>query len=180
MNSVVERAPRSAPEPANCRAVVAVMLWHDGEVCLLRRSQRVGSDAGLWHCITGYLEPGASPEAQARTELFEETGLSADRLALLRVGGSLVLAGSDGTLWTVHTFTALVRTRALGLNWEHDAYRWVDPAVVPAPDQVSWLPHVLAANVGPTTTPDRAGGRRCPPVRTRAGAGTGAHVVSAT
>jgi len=180
MNSVVEHTPRSARGSAHCRAVVAVLLWHDGELCLLRRSQRVGSDPGLWHCITGYLEPGASPEGQARTELYEETGLSADRLDSLRAGGSFVLAGSDGTLWTVHLFTAVARTRALGLNWEHDAYRWVDPSVVPAPDQVPWLPHVLAANVGPTTTPDRTGRRPWPPVRTRAGAGTGARVLSPT
>ncbi len=65
-----------------------LVLWHDGAVCLLRRSRRVGSDAGLWHCITGYLESGASPEMQARTELFEETGLSAHRLDLLRAGAS--------------------------------------------------------------------------------------------
>ncbi len=147
MNSVVEHTPRSALGSPNCRAVVAVLLWHDGELCLLRRSQRVGSDTGLWHCITGYLEPGASPEEQARTELLEETGLSADRLDLLRAGGSFVIAGGDGTLWTVHTFTAVAPTRKLGLNWEHDAYRWVDPAEVPAAGQVPWLHHVLDANV---------------------------------
>lgn len=144
MNSVVQRA-RPVRTPAKCRAVVAVVLWHDGEVCLLRRSQCVGSDAGLWHCITGFLEPGASPEEQARTELYEEVGLSADRVDLLPSGGSSVLAGSDGTLWKVDTFAAISRTMALSLNWEHDAYRWVHPSEVPAPDQVPWLPHVLAA-----------------------------------
>ncbi len=127
-------------------AVVAVVLWHDGELCLLRRSRLVGSDAGLWHCVTGYLDAGASPEDQARAELFEETGLTSGGLGLLAADGAFVLAGGDGTLWRVHTFTAVARSRTLRLNWEHDAYRWVEPAEVPGTDHVSWLVDVLDAN----------------------------------
>ncbi len=151
MNSVEGHARRAARGPAECRAVVAVTLWHQGELCLLRRSQLVGSDTGLWQCVTGYLEPGISPEAQARTELYEETGLSAGGLDLLRASASFVLTGDDGTVWTIHPFTALTQTGTLALNWEHDAYRWVNPSAIPTADQVPWLPHVLAANVAPMT-----------------------------
>lgn len=144
MGSAPERNRIDCRGKARYRAVVAVALWHDSELCLLRRSQLVGSDAGLWHCVTGYLEPGASPEQQAQAELFEETGLSSDRLDTLVTGGSFVLAGDDGTLWKVHIFHATVRSRTLSLNWEHDQYRWVDPAEVPAAHQVWWLRNVLA------------------------------------
>jgi len=149
MNTGTERPPRIAPNPAYCRPVVAVTLWRKGKLCLLRRSQLVGSDTGLWHCVTGYLEPGASPEDQARTELFEETGLNADSLDRLTVGGSFVLPSDDETLWTVHTFTAVARTETLSLNWEHDAYRWVHPTEVPATEHVPWLSHVLASETLP-------------------------------
>lgn len=149
MNTGTERPPRIAPNPAYCRTVVAVTLWRKGKLCLLRRSQLVGSDTGLWHCVTGYLEPGASPEEQARTELVEETGLSADSLERLIAGGSFVLPSADGSLWTVHTFTAVARTETLTLNWEYDAYRWVDPTERTATDHVPWLSHVLAVETLP-------------------------------
>lgn len=38
------------------RDVVAVVIRHVGDVCLLRRSSRVAHDRGLWPCVTGYVE----------------------------------------------------------------------------------------------------------------------------
>lgn len=55
--------------------VVAVILEHHGRIALFKRSQTVRHDQNLWHCVTGYLEPGTSPGQQALMELHEETGL---------------------------------------------------------------------------------------------------------
>lgn len=128
------------------RAVVAVVLsWH-GRIGLFKRSGLVGGGAGLWHCITGYLEEGVEPIDQAIAELREETGLEPDELVRLESCGVLSLTDGRGGLWRVHTFRARTERRRLDLNWEHDAYRWVSAKSVRRFEgQVSWLGEVLAA-----------------------------------
>jgi ADP-ribose pyrophosphatase YjhB (NUDIX family) len=128
------------------REVVAIAVEWRGRVGLFRRSSSVAHDQGLWHCITGYLEPGATPAQQALTELHEETGLGVVDLESLVEGDVLELADSDGHTWTVHTFRAVTTRRRLVLNEEHDAYKWVDVRAVPRfANQVGWLATVLAA-----------------------------------
>jgi lipoyl(octanoyl) transferase len=59
------------PAPVELRTVSVVPLAADGRVLMLRRSPERG---GFWQPVTGRIEPGESPEAAARRELFEETG----------------------------------------------------------------------------------------------------------
>jgi 8-oxo-dGTP pyrophosphatase MutT (NUDIX family) len=124
--------------------VVAAVLVHEGRICLLRRSPQVSSDAGLWHCVTGYLPPGADPMRHALLEVAEETGLAA---ASLQVDGATVLdlAGTDGHLWRVHSYRFRTSTRDMNLNWEHDAVRWVAPHDLQGLPTVRWFGQVLHA-----------------------------------
>ena len=61
--------PRATSAAKDCitvrppRAVVAVVVEWRGRIALFKRSQSVGHERGLWHCITGYLEPGVPPTA---------------------------------------------------------------------------------------------------------------------
>ncbi|WP_181138450.1 NUDIX domain-containing protein [Streptomyces sp. Ru73] len=131
------------------RTVVAVVLSWRGRVGLFKRSRHVGHDAGLWHCVTGFLDADGSAHAQALLELYEETGLTAADLTGFRAGPVLEPADAHGGHWQVHTFHAETTRRKLRLNREHDAYRWVRPQSVPRFDgQVPWLRDVL------TTLPD--------------------------
>lgn len=133
------------------RSVVAVVLTWRERVGLFKRSRLVEHDAGAWHCITGYLDPGHSPLQQAAEELWEETGLAIVKLERLAAGPVLRLPDSrDGQPWIVHTFAASTSERRLTLNWEHDRYRWVRPAQIPRFDRrVRWLSDVLAAAAVP-------------------------------
>lgn len=134
------------------RTVVAVVVEWRGRVVLLRRSVRVSHDTGLWHCVTGFLEDGASPEQQALMEVHEETGLNVAALDSLHATGVLHLLDEVGETWRVHTFRATTRQRRLTLNDEHDAYRWVSPeAVRRFGNRVGWLDDVLAAAHAVTT-----------------------------
>lgn len=63
------------------QAIVAVVLWHRGRLALFQRSFRVRHDTGLWHCVTGYLEPGSPPREQALEEIREEAGLTGSELS---------------------------------------------------------------------------------------------------
>lgn len=57
-----------------------VLLFKEKEVLLQRRR-----DNGLWGIPGGSLEPGESLEEAARREVWEEVGLSIDRLTLFNV-----------------------------------------------------------------------------------------------
>lgn len=126
--------------------VVAIVIEWRGQIAMLKRSQLLGHDRGLWHCITGYLDRGATPRQQALEELFEETGLLATNLLDFRPGPDLVVNDDDGEPWLVHTFTAVTSRRRLEIDWEHDAYRWTTPGNVKRfANRVPWLDSVLHA-----------------------------------
>ena len=128
------------------RTVVAVVVEWRGRIGLFRRSAAVAHDRGRWHCITGYVDPGHTPEAQALQELHEETGLRAADLTALSPGPVLRLEDDDHHPWVVHTFRASTVVRRLQLNEEHDSYRWTAPAAVARFDnRVGWLDQVLEA-----------------------------------
>jgi 8-oxo-dGTP pyrophosphatase MutT (NUDIX family) len=132
--------------PAGNTVIAAVIEWR-GKIALFRRSRRPGQhDSGRWHCITGFVETGATPEQQAREELFEETGLQTEDLLDLRQGPALVIADGTGARWLVHTFTAVTSRRRLNINWEHDSYRWTTaPKAKRFTNRVDWLENVLDA-----------------------------------
>jgi ADP-ribose pyrophosphatase YjhB (NUDIX family) len=97
---------------------------------LVRRSGHVGSYRARWAGISGFLEPGVSPEDQAYTEIREETGLQRPQVRLLKRGR--VVESLDVDLkrrWQVHPFLAEVLTpEAIRLDWEAEELRWITPA----------------------------------------------------
>lgn len=146
MTATAVAGTTDATDEVRTHTVVAVAVLWRGRLGLFRRSATVGHDQGMWHCVTGYLEPGATPPQQAFVELHEETGLGVADLDSFQEGEVLELSDADGGLWTVHTFRAHTTRRRLTLDEEHDAYKWVDPrAVARFGNRVSWLDHVIAA-----------------------------------
>ncbi len=138
-----EKAPMPLP-PGH--AIVAVVLQSHGRIALLKRSQAIRHDRGLWHCITGFVDAGISSQAQAIQELREETGLEEDDILALKEGPELLLSDGKGDLWKVHTFAATTKAKDLCLNWENDSYLWTTRENVKlVPGRVLWLDTVLDA-----------------------------------
>ncbi|BCW35823.1 hypothetical protein StoSoilA2_18790 [Arthrobacter sp. StoSoilA2] len=131
--------------PAGNTVIAAVIEWR-GKIALFRRSRRLGHDSGLWHCITGFVEAGATPEQQAFAELSEEAGLQAKDLDSLLQGPALVITDSIGGPWLVYTFTAMISRPRLRIDWEHDTYRWTPASKAKRfTNRVDWLDKVLVA-----------------------------------
>lgn len=128
------------------RTVIAAVIQWRNKIALFRRSGNLGHDSGQWHCITGFMEAGATPEQQTLEELFEETGLQTKDLLGLVPGPDLVITDGSGDPWLIHTFTVLTSRRRLKMNWENDAYRWTAPHKAKRfTNRVAWLDNVLAA-----------------------------------
>jgi 8-oxo-dGTP pyrophosphatase MutT (NUDIX family) len=76
LNQLLMRTEVLSPK----REIVAVVLSWRGRIGLFKRGPLVGFDAGLWHCITGYLEQLEPPVQAATRELHEESGLTIEDL----------------------------------------------------------------------------------------------------
>jgi len=72
-------------------AVSAVVLDDDGRVLLGRRS-----DNGRWAVVSGILEPGEEPAQAAVREVAEETGVTAEVVALTAVTPSELVTYPNG------------------------------------------------------------------------------------
>jgi len=107
--------------------VVTCFLESDGQILLLRRSQRVGSYQGRWAGVSGYVE--TTPDEQALTEISEETGLQPDDLQLLKKGEILTVEDKKLNIrWLVHPYLFHINDRSkIRTDWEHLEIRWIAP-----------------------------------------------------
>lgn len=120
--------------------VVTCFLEHGGTICLLKRSEAVGSGRGKWHAVSGYLPDGKDPLGHAYDELAEETGLTRGHLRMRRDVGPLLFADrAGGRPWEVYAYLFAAATPALTLNWEHVEYAWVPPETLTQYDCLPWL-----------------------------------------
>ena len=122
-------AGRLRPTPV----VTCFLTRFDGKelrILIVQRSQRVGSYQGQWGGISGFIEPGISPDAQAYTEIREETGLLPDQVRMLRRGE--VVTQPDPVLgreFLVHPFIFEVyKPDEIHTDWEAVQMRWITPA----------------------------------------------------
>ncbi len=112
--------------------VSCFLLRMDGpepRLCLVRRSQRVGSYNARWAGISGFIEEGVSPEEQASTEISEETGLQGTQVRLLRRGAVIEHIDEElGRHWLIHPFLVeVLEPEAIKLDWEAEELRWIAP-----------------------------------------------------
>jgi len=108
--------------------VVTCFLRHRTAVLLGRRSDAVGTYAGCWAGISGYVEGGQiDAEDDARREIREETGV--DDAELVRAGDPVEVRDSDRT-WTVHPFLFEVASRDIEPNEEIAVHEWVSPPAI--------------------------------------------------
>jgi 8-oxo-dGTP pyrophosphatase MutT (NUDIX family) len=128
------------PGVEEVEVVTSFLERPDGRILLLRRSDKVGSFRGRWAGVSGYLED-ATPEAQARREIREETGIGTPGVRLVSAGRP-VYARDSSTVFTVHPFRFQVGDVRVAIDWEHTEFEWVDPgeidrrATVPKLDRV--------------------------------------------
>ncbi len=142
--------------------VVTCFLRNRGEVLLLRRSEQVGSYPGKWGGVAGHAE--GSPDAAAREEIEEETGLL-DACTLARKGVTFEFEDSearsvsenrespgDGDLdarWVVHPYLFDCERRDAETDWETVESEWVHPTEILRRETVPKL-WASYSRVGPT------------------------------
>ena len=116
------------------------------QLCVVRRSAAVRTSVGRWGVVTGYLEAGVEPLAQAWVELSEELALAAPALRLVRELPPVPLTSpASGKRFLVYPFLFESASTDVTLNWEHDAVEWAAPARLLDPDCVGWQEPLVRA-----------------------------------
>ena len=100
----------------------SVYAERGGKILVLKRAG--GAATGAWYTPGGVLDPGETPAACARRELFEETGLLPS--GPLRLVGLVPMHvyGADGF---IVAYACACAEGEVKLSAEHSAARWIDP-----------------------------------------------------
>lgn len=101
-----------------------VVISNDqGQVLLLKRSEKAGR-GGRWSLPGGGLDTGEESVASLVREITEETQVIVGELHPFYVKTYM----NEGDFIVIIAYTAKHTGGAVVLNWEHDAYQWVDVA----------------------------------------------------
>ena len=126
------------------RHVVTAFLEREGRILVVRRSEKVGSFRGKWSGVSGFLE-GPDPEAHARREVEEETGIT--EVTLLATG-PVVWSRWDNTVYAIHPVRFSAPRGDVRLDWENVEYRWLTPEEMARLDAVPKLLAAFRASLG--------------------------------
>ncbi|HLX57808.1 MAG TPA: NUDIX domain-containing protein [Ktedonobacteraceae bacterium] len=112
--------------------VTCFLMRADGaasHLLLVRRSQRVGSYNARWAGVSGFIEPGVTPDEQAFTEIHEEIGLQREQVRMLRRGTVIEhVDASIGRHWYIHPYLfEALNPDAIQLDWEATEMLWITP-----------------------------------------------------
>ena len=132
--------PNKKPKVRN--DIVTAFIENQGKILLLRRSQKVKTMKGKWAGVSGYIEKAEAPIGRALTEILEETGLTNENIKFLNDGKPLEAADitwPDNITWVVHPFYFRTNKNEIHLDWEHDAYKWINPNEIENYDTVPRL-----------------------------------------
>jgi 8-oxo-dGTP diphosphatase len=109
--------------------VLNVVVYHEGEILIVKRSQKVSAYRSLWNGISGFIDEPKSIEEFAKQELGEELGLDERVIARIDVCEPYEVddRGIDRT-WVVYPVLVILSQRPIiTLDWEHTDCVWIDP-----------------------------------------------------
>lgn len=109
--------------------VLNIFVVFDGEVLLLKRSDKVGSYRGFWNVVGGYIDEPVSLEEKVFEELSEELGITQKQVASVAFAERFSVFDEDiPKEWLVHPVLVELKMKVEPvLDWEHTAFVWITP-----------------------------------------------------
>ena len=124
------------------RVVTCLLVNDDGDLLILKRSNRVRTYKGLWGGVAGYIEENEEPYDTALKELREEVGLEKEDVSLVKQLEVVRFTDFyEGVRYDWEVFPFLFRTgkkSKIHIDWEHSDYRWITPTEI---GKVDTVPH---------------------------------------
>ena len=108
--------------------IVTSFITHNKKILLLKRSNKVKTMRGLWAGISGTIEKNEEPLYRAKTEIFEEIGISEDKIKLVKTAEEMKVTSPQykNHEWKVFPFLFETKKPEIELNWENSDYVWVN------------------------------------------------------
>ena len=107
--------------------IVTSFIRNNGRLLILKRSNKVKSMKGLWAGISGIIEKNEEPLERAKIEIFEEVGISEDKVTLIRSAEKMKVNSPQykNHEWEIFPFLFEVKDNAIKLNWENTEFEWI-------------------------------------------------------
>ena len=117
------------PKVATC-----LLINDDGELLILRRSDKVRTYKGMWGGVAGYVEEKEEPYETAVKEIREEVGIKENNIILINQLGPVEFTdfyGGEQYDWIIYVFIFKVEKKGkINIDWEHLEYRWIPPTEI--------------------------------------------------
>ena len=124
--------------------IVTSFITNEKKILLLKRSDKVKSMRGLWAGVSGIIEKDEEPLSRAKIEIYEEIGISEDRIRLIKTAQEMSVSSPqyENHEWIIFPFLFEAKDPKIKLNWENSEYVWInveelsDYKTVPSLDKV--------------------------------------------
>ncbi|MDO8641873.1 MAG: NUDIX domain-containing protein [Nitrosarchaeum sp.] len=107
--------------------IVTSFIQDEQKLLILRRSNKVKTMKGLWAGISGIIEKNEEPLTRAKIEIYEETGISEDKIRLVKNAEKLRIHSPqyENHEWEIFPFLFEAKNPDIKLNWENSEYTWI-------------------------------------------------------
>ncbi len=107
--------------------IVTSFIKDNDKFLLLKRSDKVKTMKGLWAGVSGIIEGDEEPLKRAKIEIFEELGITQDKIKFLKSSLEMKVHSPqyENHEWEIFPFLFEVKNPIIKLNWENSEYRWI-------------------------------------------------------
>ena len=108
--------------------IVTSFIKADGKLLILKRSDKVRSMKGLWAGVSGIIEKNEEPLKRAKIEIFEEVGITEDKITLVKAAKEMRVNSPqyENHEWKIFPFLFETENPIIKLNWENSEFKWID------------------------------------------------------
>ena len=125
--------------------IVTSFIRDNEKLLLLKRSDKVKSMKGLWAGVSGIIEKNEEPLTRAKIEIFEEVGITEDKITLVKSAEEMRVNSPqyENHEWEIFPFLFEAKNPTIKLNWENSEFKWIDIEELESFETVPSLQKVL-------------------------------------
>ena len=106
--------------------IVTSFIRDNEKLLILKRSDEVKTMKGLWAGISGIIEKNEEPLKRAKIEIFEEVGITEDKITLVKSAEEMRINSPQyqNHEWEIFPFLFEASNPTIKLNWENSDFKW--------------------------------------------------------
>ncbi len=108
--------------------IVTSFIKDNEKLLILKRSNKVKSMKGLWAGVSGIIENNEEPLKRAKTEIWEEVGITEDKITLVKSAEEMKIDSPqyENHEWEIFPFLFEAKNPTIKLNWENSDFKWIN------------------------------------------------------